>query len=176
MSTRHRVLPIFLALAVTTAAPSAAQRATGTGSPAQAWQASWETFVETHNTCIRDAACDKKRFLNKEVRWVGTVRSIELDKERPAVVMDMAGPSLVDQNGVGINMKNDVFVFVLNPPPSELDAWRAVAKGQRIRFLARTSEGITGSVIGFSSLAGRKMLMVNVDGGQFLERLPDGSP
>jgi hypothetical protein len=69
-----------------------------------------------------------------------------------------------------------VFVFVLNPPPSELDAWRAVAKGQRIRFLARTSEGITGSVIGFSSLAGRKMLMVNVDGGQFLERLPDGSP
>ncbi|MGI8426194.1 MAG: hypothetical protein ACR2M4_06280 [Actinomycetota bacterium] len=144
-----RVLLLVVFVVGVGAAAGVAQQPNG--SQSEPWQISCEKFVEVHNTCIKDTGCDRKRFLDKEVRWVGIVRSIDLEKQPPSIVMDMPGPSLADQNGVGIG-KGDLFVFVLNPEASEMASWKAVAKGQRVRFRAKTSGGITGSVVGFSSL------------------------
>ena len=168
------LLMVLIVVGLVAAAGNAQVAKPASGSQSEPWQTSWEKFVEVHNTCIKDKGCDRKRFLDKAIRWVGVIGSIDLEKRPPSIVMDMAGPSLVDQNGVGID-KGDLFVFVLNPNASEIAGWKSVAKGQRIRFRAKTSGGITGSVVGFSSLPGRslKMIMVNLDGGEFLEHLPE---
>lgn len=166
-------LPIALFLGLSAATSSAEQPKRESGSPAEPWQESWEKFVAAHNACVKDAGCNTKVFLDKEVRWAGVVRSIDLQTQPPSVVMDMPGTSLVDRNGVGLGKSGDLFVFVLNPVVPDIPGWKAVAKGQRVRFRAKTAGGITGSVVGFSAIPGHKMIMVNTEGGEFLERLPE---
>jgi hypothetical protein len=142
----------------------------GTAGP-EPWQTSWEKFVESHNACIKAPSCDRKRYLDKEVRWEGSVGSIDLGKTPPIITMTMPGPTLTDRNGEGIDMKRDLFVFGLHPTPADVVGWKDIAKGDRVRFQAKTSGGLTGSVVGFSAIPGTKMLMVNVDGGTLLEKV-----
>jgi hypothetical protein len=106
--------------------------------------------------------------MGKEVRWEGLVKSIDLSKEPPSVVMDMPGSLPADANGVTVNKATDLIVFVLNPEASEIASWKDVTKGQTVRFRARTAGGITNSVVSFSAIPGHKMLMINTAGGQLL--------
>lgn len=132
---------------------------------ADAWQNSWEKFVENYNGCVK-ADCDKKQFANKTVTWVAPVGSFD-DKDG-GVTMDMsASPPFVDKEG----KKSNKIGLTLIPTEGQKAAWSKVAPGQKVRFKAKTIE-IFGSPVGFTSMGmNENIAIVFTEGGELVEVL-----
>lgn len=132
------------------------------------WQTSWTAFVKAYNACVTGKGCNRKRFVGKDVAWEGTVTSIDLDKV--GVGFNMGGPPIQDSNGA----TTDILAFYIKPGAGDLEKWRAVKVGDKVRFRTRTDDGITGSVLSYmpimQSNEGKdvKMALFNATGGKLV--------
>lgn len=158
MRQRAAILVIAMAVAVCNMSPAHA---------ADAWQSSWEKFVETYNACVK-ADCDKKQFADKAVTWVAPVGSQDEKDGKFSVSMDMSGsPPFVDKEG----KKSNVIGLTLSPTAEQKAAWSKVAPGQKVRFKTKTME-IFGSPVGFTSMGmNENIAIVFTEGGELVEVL-----
>ena len=169
MSARTSCVVLFASM--TFIAPSYDQRS---AVPA-AWQTSWEAFVATVNKCVenpRTAAnpfCHTKEFTGKEVVWEGVIASVD------PIRLDM-GTARLKATVNGILTPADRIVFELTPESTQLDKWKSVAAGQRVRFRTRLGSqrfpDDATSFSGFSRTRTTLVAFVESSGAELLSILP----
>ena len=142
-----------------------------------AWQTSWSSFVAAYNACIKDTRCDQKRLVDHEVVWEGTVEKIDLATF--GVGLKMAGPAIHDNNGTPV----DELSFLITPEGADLEKWKNISIGQKVRFRTKTSGGFTGSPVSCMDVTktvdgkvAKKVVMALVftTGGQLIRSWSEG--
>jgi hypothetical protein len=107
------------------------------------WMNDWETFVRTVSELFcsgLDDAAATKRFAGKRVVWQGNVSEKCFDErlgiDRPGVAMSMPAIT-VSLPGGRHGIVNYLFLTLRK---GEIDLWREIAEGSRVRFATRIRE------------------------------------
>jgi len=146
--------------------PPASAQAPASGQPAaktEAWQTSWPTFIEFHNKSLKEGGdANVKQFVGKVVVWEGTFSQVSSGK----VAIDMGQPYITD----GLGNAASVTVYSFTPTADQLDKWRAINKGQRVRFRTTTTSGFFGSaVFSFMKVGSNNLAIFNSEGCELIE-------
>lgn len=122
-----------------------ANRSVGAASPqagrpasVEAWQRSWEPYVDAYNECVKDKVCKAAtRFGKKRVQWEATLVELDLKRDPPSAKLTTGSPK-------GFDVSTPPTVFEVISPEmrgSAIEAWKAVQPGSKVRFEATIEEG-----------------------------------
>jgi len=129
------------------------------------WQSSWATFVRLHNQRLREGGdANVKQFVGKVVTWEGTFSHLANGK----VSIDMGEPFITDGLGNAASVK----VYSFTPNAAQIDKWRPISKGTRIRFRTTSTGGFFGNaVFSFMKVGSNNLAIVNTEGCELIEVL-----
>lgn len=112
----------------------------------QDWHENWELFLKAYQDCLNDQSCKFEQFYGQTFTWEGVfkgIRKIEQGEEKGQEVADveMTSSTMIDRKGREVKVSND-----LTLKPSDLEAWRKLIVGEKVRFRTKNLDSAYGAI------------------------------
>lgn len=121
------------------------------------WHISWDQFLNAYQDCLNDQSCKLEQFHGQTFTWEGIFKGIrKTDKLGEVADVEMTPGSMIDRKGTRVEVIN-----MLMLEPSDLEVWRKLVVGEKVRFRAKNMIGF-GAV--FIPLKSDCCFMVMFDG------------